>query len=360
MADKRRYEIFVVGSGAIAGLAGAHLSHAGYDVTLTDNWVEHVEALRIKGLDTDGVRGVKHFEVRSCLTTDLGSPLDMLFLGVKSQHTLEAMDSVKHLLTPETSIVSLQNGFNVETLQAYVDPSQIVGTVPNYGGALVNPGHIEFVHEGPLHIGEMSGEITPRIRWLEEAFQNLTDTHVSTNILGEIWGKQCYFSQITLTALVDEPVHRVLGDQRWRSLGILLVGEALDVADAAGISIPKSVSFEPAMYRPQTPEDTQRTHDYWEAYLDVLSRHQDRDEHNYAKIASGVWWDIVYRQRPSETRKGLTGAVVDKAHQYGVLVPLNERLVEMIYQIERGERSLNWENLEELDAYRQELGLELP
>jgi 2-dehydropantoate 2-reductase len=356
----KRYQIVVVGSGAIAGLAGTYLSHAGYDVTLTDKWVEHVDALQSKGLDTDGVRGVKHFAVRSCLTTDLESPLDMLFLGVKSQHTSEAMDSIKHLLTSETVIVSLQNGFNVETLQAYVAPSQIVGTVPNYGGALVNPGHIEFVHEGPLHIGELSGEITPRIRWLEAAFTNLTDTHVSTNILGEIWGKQCYFSQITLTALVDAPVHRVLGDPRWRCLGILLVGEALDVADAAGIEIPVSASFEPAMYRPQKAQDVQRTHDYWEEYLDVLSRHQDRDEHQYVKTASGVWWDIVYRNRPSETRRGLTGAVVDKAHQYGVPVPLNERLVEMIYQIEGGERTLDWENLEELDAYRQELGLELP
>jgi 2-dehydropantoate 2-reductase len=114
------------------------------------------------------------------------------------------------------------------------------------------------------------------------------------------------------------------------------------------------------MYRPQKAQDVQRTHDYWEEYLDVLSRHQDRDEHQYVKTASGVWWDIVYRNRPSETRRGLTGAVVDKAHQYGVPVPLNERLVEMIYQIEGGERTLDWENLEELDAYRQELGLELP
>jgi hypothetical protein len=32
----------------------------------------------------------------------------------------------------------------------------------------------------------------------------------------------------------------------------------------------------------------------------------------------------------------------------------------MIYQIERGERSLTWQNPDELDEYRQELGLELP
>jgi 2-dehydropantoate 2-reductase len=51
---------------------------------------------------------------------------------------------------------------------------------------------------------------------------------------------------------------------------------------------------------------------------------------------------------------------VDKARELGVPVPLNARLVEMIYEIERGERPMGWENLEELDACRREMGLELP
>lgn len=360
MQDLDRYRIVVVGAGAIAGLAGTYVSHAGYDVTLTDKWEEHVRALQTKGLDVDGVRGRHHFEVKACLPTELTTPLDMLFIGVKSQHTVEAMESIRHLLTPETIVVSLQNGFNVETLQEFVRPSQIVGTVPNYGAALVDPGHIEFVHKGPITIGELNGEITPRIRWLEEAFKNLTDTYVSTNIVGEIWGKQCYFSQVTMTALVDAPIHHVLDNEKYGRLGIILVGEALQVADAAGVSIPETEFFDPEFYRPQTPEDTKRISDHLDNYLDTLSRHQDRDPHQFVKTASGVWWDIVYRQRPSETRMGLTGAVVDKAREYGVPVPLNERLVDMIYQIERGERSLGWENLEELDEHRQKLGLELP
>lgn len=359
MDDVNRHQIVVVGTGAIGGLAGTFLSNAGYDVTLTDKWEDHIEALRTKGLYMDGVRGVKHFDVKACLTAELTTPLDMLFIAVKSHDTVAAMESIKHLLTPETVVVCLQNGFNVETLQEYVEPSQIVGTVPNYGGALVDPGHLEFVHEGPIHIGELKGDITPRVRWLEEAFNNLTTTYVSTNILGEIWGKQCYFSQITLTALVDASVHRVLDVERYRQLGVILVGEALEVADAAGVSIPPSVSFDPVLYRPQTPEDTARILDYLEHFLGRLSRHKEKGQYKLVKKASGVWWDIVYRQRPSET-PGLTGAVVDKAREYDVPVPLNQRLVEMIYQIERGERSMGWENLEELDKYRQELGLELP
>jgi 2-dehydropantoate 2-reductase len=360
MVNRRKYKIVVVGAGAIGGLAGSHLSHSGYEVTLTDKWEEHINVMQNNGLDIDGVRGDKHIDVQACLTTKLTSPLEMLIISVKSQNTIEAMEAVKHLVTPETIIVSLQNGFNIETLQKYANPSQIIGTVPNYGGALVNPGHIEFVHEGPIHIGELNGTKSPRVRWLKEAFEKLTDTYISTNIVGEIWGKQCYFSQITLTALVDAPIHHVLDVEKYRRLGIILVGEVLDVAAAAGISIPATVSFDPSLYRPKTAEDMRRINDYWDGYLNVLSRHSENDPHQYVKTASGVWWDIVYRKRPSETRKGLTGTMVEKARQYNVPVPLNERLVEMIYQIESGERISGWENLDELDDYRQELGLDLP
>jgi 2-dehydropantoate 2-reductase len=360
MQDLNKYKITVVGAGAIGGLAGAYLSQAGYEVTLTDNWKEHIEAMRTRGLDIDGARGQKHIDVKACLTTELSDPLEMLFLGVKSQHTPGAMESVRHLLRPETAVVSLQNGFNYETLQAFVKPDQIVGTVPNYGAALVDPGHIEHVYEGPLHIGELSKPTTERTSWLGEAFTSFTDTHISTNIVGEIWGKLCSFSQVTVTALADTSMYGVLGVERYGRLSIILIAEALKVADAAGVSIPPNTSFDPRLYQLQKPADTKRVLDHLKNYVEFLSHDQSLDTHKYIKVGSGVWWDVVYRKRISETRLGLTGALVEKARRLGVAVPLNERLVEMIYQIERRERSMGWENLDELDAYRQELGLELP
>lgn len=359
MESKTAHKIVVLGCGAIGGLAGIYLSDAGYDVTLTDKWEEHVEAIKAGGMRTDGVRGERHFNVKACHVRELKENLDYLIIATKSHHTAEAIESVRHLITPSTTVISMQNGFNVEILANYVSEKQIVGTVPNYGGALVEPGHLEFVHEGPIHIGELTGEVTDRLKWLKEAYSNLTTTYVTDNIMGEIWGKQCYFSQITLTALVDAPVHAVLDVPEYRRLGFILVREALDVADAAKVVIPPSASFDPAMYRTKTSEDTKKLEAYWDKYLDQLSRHQMKDTHNYVKTASGVWWDIVYRRRKSETQ-GLTGAVVDKAKLYGVNVPLNERLVQMIYEIEAGKRSLEWDNIRELDDYRKSLGLELP
>ena len=68
-----------------------------------------------------------------------------------------------------------------------------------------------------------------------------------------------------------------------------------------------------------------------------------------------MWWDIVYRKRPSETR-WITGALVDRANQLGLPVPLNTTMAEMVYEIERGERLLGWGNLDELAELAAELG----
>ena len=43
-------KITVIGAGAIGGLAGAYMTKAGYEVTLVDRWVEHVDALNANGL----------------------------------------------------------------------------------------------------------------------------------------------------------------------------------------------------------------------------------------------------------------------------------------------------------------------
>jgi 2-dehydropantoate 2-reductase len=52
--------------------------------------------------------------------------------------------------------------------------------------------------------------------------------------------------------------------------------------------------------------------------------------------------------------------VVTVADRYGVKVPLNEKIVSMISEIEDGTRDLGYHNIEEGNAYAQQLGIALP
>ena len=49
--------IGVLGAGAIGSVVGGMMARAGHDVTLIDQWPEHVEAIRAKGLRLSGTMG---------------------------------------------------------------------------------------------------------------------------------------------------------------------------------------------------------------------------------------------------------------------------------------------------------------
>jgi len=79
--------------------------------------------------------------------------------------------------------------------------------------------------------------------------------------------------------------------------------------------------------------------------LDALVAHNRKS----AKTHSGIWRDLAVRKRPTEVDAQL-GIVVRLGTQVGVRVPLTARVVKLIQEIERGERSLARENLAALAA----------
>ena len=59
-----RPRIAFVGAGAVGGYVGGHLARLGHDVTLIDPWPEHVETIRARGLELDGVTPEENVTVR--------------------------------------------------------------------------------------------------------------------------------------------------------------------------------------------------------------------------------------------------------------------------------------------------------
>ncbi len=358
-------KVTIIGAGAIGGLAGAYMTRAGYDVLLVDRWREHVDALNANGLHLDGVRGDMTISVKACTPDKLEEPLEAVLIATKSQHTEEALEQLLPHFGPETFVVSYQNGFNEPGIIATLERAglggteRVMGSIPNYGGALVDPGYIEFVHEGPIQLGEMTGERTPRLETLAEMLSSLTEIQLSNNIWGQVWSKEVYSAQVVFSALADARIHETLGVERYARIAGAVVREALEIAEANGITVEPFDFFDPANYKPQTPADTQKllgniNHAIW-----LLKKDQKEDAHQFKKQGSGIWWDIVYRNRPSEVRAS-NGKLIAYGKEAGVDVRLNEKMCEMIYEIEEGKRALGFHNFDELGAYVEATGKALP
>ena len=356
-------KIAVVGAGAIGGLAGFYMAQAGEPVLFIDPNADHVRARRERGVSVNGVYGPMAIgPQRACTPAEIAEPLDgLIFLACKSQATAAAVPPLVPHLTSTSCVVSLQNGMNEDTIAGIVGRDRTMGALPDYGGAYLDPGVLEAVHEGTVYVGELDGRITPRVREAARLLGIGRNTcELLTDIVGRVWTKQVYNSQVVVTALVDGSVVQVLGNKKLQRLAGALVREALRVSDAAGIRLHADRWFDPALYNPQTPQDTQRLLDVYDRLVDHLGGHQIGEGpggYRYVKKASGIHWDIVYRKRKSEAAHLTVVAVADR---YGVKVPLNARVVQLIAEVEDGTRALGWHNIEELADYAAHLGEALP
>jgi 2-dehydropantoate 2-reductase len=139
------------------------------------------------------------------------------------------------------------------------------------------------------------------------------------------------------TALTNDSIADCLSRPEHRALYIALAREILAVAGARGVQCESFDGFDPMAYAPDAPAGAA------ERSLDQLVAHNRKS----AKTHTGIWRDLAVRKRPTEVDAQL-GIVVSLGAEAGVPTPLTARLVELIHEIERGERPMGRAALEAL------------
>jgi len=335
----------VIGAGAIGGTAGAYLVRKGHDVLLVDNVAEHVAAIERGGLL---IEGAEEFRVRARAVTPDGlaralggRPPEAVLLSVKAQHTADALEPVVPLLGPESYVVSMQNGLNERVIAGRIGAAKTIGAFVNFDADYLEPGRVMYGGRGALYLGELGGEMSPRLERLGAALRDgfLPNTTLTTNIWGYLWGKLGYASQLFATATVDDTMSHGLGAPENAALMANLAAEVIRVAEAEGVRCEGFDGYEPAAMRFATPRDRAGIR----KSLAAMSERTGRS----LKQKSGIWRDLAVRHRRTEVDHQL-GPVVEIAHRHGLPVPLNERLVEIIHDLETGRRQMSPRNMDEL------------
>ena len=124
--------IAVVGAGALGGYVGGTLAHLGHDVTLIDAWPEHVETIRARGLELDGVTPEERFVVTKAKTLHLTevqslarNPVDIAMIAVpaeSAQHVLDQLVNagIKAILNFSPGALKLPAGVKMKSVDLTV------------------------------------------------------------------------------------------------------------------------------------------------------------------------------------------------------------------------------------------------
>jgi len=331
----------VWGAGAIGGTLGASLARAGHDITLVDTAADHVDAINANGLRITGP--IAEFTVRLTARPPdhLTGSWDTIILATKAQHTEAAARALLPHLTPAGCVISAQNGLNELTIARVVGEARTVGAFVNFGADYLEPGSILYGGRGTVMVGEAFGDpshrVSPRVLGVRDAWRDFDDRADTTpNIWGYLWGKEAYGAMLFATALTNDSIADALARSEYRPLYIALAREILAVALARGVHPEAFDGFDPAAYLPDAPAGAA------EQSLDHLVAHNRKS----AKTHTGIWRDLAVRKRPTEVDAQLA-IVATLGRESGVPTPLTARLVELIHEIERGERT---QGLEALDA----------
>ena len=330
----------VFGAGAIGGITGAALARAGHDVVLVDKAADHVAAMNAGGLTVERRDGAETVAVRAITPEKLGPGLGLVLLAVKSQDTPAALEVLAPRLANDGAIVSMQNGLNEELIAAAVGERRTVGCLVNWSADWMAPGRILHGGEGALVLGELDGRPSARVDALATLLEVVAPTRVSDNILGYTWAKHVYGALLVATAVVNAHVYEVVerSPETQRML-IALVMESMRVAESAGIRLEPFDEYDPADYRAAAcGDETARAR-----AMSVIATHY----RGHTKTKTGIWRDLAVRRRKTEVG-ALLGATVTRAEKLGLAMPLTERLVAMISELEAGRRVMTWDNVDEL------------
>ncbi|MFQ5930347.1 MAG: ketopantoate reductase family protein, partial [Acidobacteriota bacterium] len=86
--------IIVMGAGPIGGIVGGRLARHGNNVTLVDVDVEHVRAIRERGLQVDVPDGSFNVSVTAILPNEIQGKFDIGFIAVRSYITKDVVASL--------------------------------------------------------------------------------------------------------------------------------------------------------------------------------------------------------------------------------------------------------------------------
>jgi 2-dehydropantoate 2-reductase len=232
--------IVVIGAGAIGAIVGGLLTRAGRDVTLVDQWPEHVEAMKADGLRLSGSCGEHLIPVRALHIHELqaaAEPFDAAFIAVKSYDTEWVTYLAAAYLRPDGVVVDFQNGMNDRRVAAIVGQERTLGCVITIGAGMYEPAHAIQTDTGRLgfKIGELDGADSPRARRLVELLGHVAPTVLTTRLWGERWSKlamNCMLNPVAGLSGLGTAEVRI--EPQPRRIAVHLAAEVIQVGRAAG------------------------------------------------------------------------------------------------------------------------------
>lgn len=306
-------KIAILGAGAMGSLYGGLLHQAGQEVILLDVSKAHVDSVNQHGLFIDGPEGELNIKVPAAQAWQLKEEPELFILFTKTIYSRDALDSVKHLLQPDTWVLSLQNGLgNDELIGEYVARDHIIVGTTDFPSTFIEPGRIRSKGRGTTKMMSANGEGSAQLEKVAEVLNQAGfNCHLTKDVFVSIWEKVAFNSAMNaITAVTRLKLGYVGARKEGRELAYTVAKEVVSVANRKGIA----------------------------AQEDRVIAVMDKDFLDHADHKPSMLQDVLAK-RTTEV-DFIDGAAVNEAAKLGMDIPATRTLYQLIKMIQA-----NYENV---------------
>ena len=252
-----------------------------------------------------------------------------MILSLKSYDTAWASKFIEPHIAPGGYVVSAQNSINEDTIASVLGWPKVVGCVLTFGAGMYTAGHVErtsSIERPAFTIGEPSGLATKRLKQLAEIMSSCGITKITNNLWGERWAKLATNSMSNaLAGLTGLKSVELRQNSEIRTLSIEIASELVNVGSALWVDIEK-IGMVPANLFPQALENDEIKKKVEGLIIDAGKTIGTGSPSLAQDLLKGRSTEVDY----------LNGYIVNKGKQVNIPTPVNESIVELTREIEKG------------------------
>ena len=327
----------IYGAGSLGTILGAYINRAGVPVELINRNKAHVEALNTFGAKITGT--VEFTQKVTAYTPDLMSgQYDILFLMTKQQNNKEVVQMLKGFLAPDGVLVTFQNGLPEMQIAEVLGEERVLGCTVAWGATMLSAGVCELTSEPDalsFSLGSVSLKRSQHFDAVKELLEKMGTVEVEDNFIGTRWSKLLINAAFSgMSAVLGCTFGEAAGPKDSRRVVQALIKECIDVCAKGGIRI-----------EPVQGKDIVKLLDYKGTLKKAISFFIIPIAiRKHAKLKASMLQDLE-KGKLTEV-EAINGAVSDYGRKVGCPTPMNDKVVEIIHKIEKGELKPCFKNLE--------------
>lgn len=328
----------VYGAGSLGLIFSAYLSKNGEEFDLIDRNHKSIQAIKDNKIRVIGKANFSQ-SVNCILDTEVNDKYDIIFLLTKQINNIETIKKIASFLKDDGVICTMQNGLPEKDVASVIGESRTFGCAVGWGATRITYGVSELTSEPvrealAFSYGSYDGNRSDKLTEIGRILNVMGKATLEENFIGARWSKLLINSAFSgMSTVTGHTFGEVSKKMSSRKICLKIIKECIDVCKKANIKI-----------EPVQGNDIAKLFNYNNVFKKLIALMIiPIAMKKHANIKASMLQDIE-KGIPCEI-ESINGIVSNFGREVGVKTPYNDKVVEIVKKIEKGELQPSFENV---------------